>query len=106
LVDAVGISAGESHSLALLAESKLPAPIEVHPGPGSLTLTWSAASASEPWTVSWRAIEHPAAPWGKYIPRAPTTRSYTITGLTPGVAYEAVVRSKALGAKIVTGVAG
>jgi hypothetical protein len=99
------ISAGETHSLALL-EARPPAPVEVRPGPGSLTLTWSAGATSEPWTVSWRPVAHPAAPWGPYVPLAPATRSYTITGLASGVPYEAVVRSKGFGAKIVSGVPG
>jgi hypothetical protein len=104
LTDVEDISAGELHSLAVLAQSRPPAPIEVQSGPGSLTVSWSAVSTSEPWTVSWRQIAKPAPPWAKYLPLPSTTRSYTITGLQPGVAYEAIVRSKGLGSKIVTGV--
>jgi hypothetical protein len=100
-----GISAGETHSLALLP-ARPAAPVEVHPGPGSLTLTWSAGATGEPWTISWRQVAHPAASWGAYVPLAPATRSYTITGLASGVPYEAVVRSKGVGAKIVSGVPG
>jgi alpha-tubulin suppressor-like RCC1 family protein len=105
LAGVAGISAGETHSLALLAAGPA-APVEVHAGPGSLTITWTAAATSEPWTISWRPVAHPAVAWGRYVPLAPATRSYTITGLASGLPYEAVVRSKGFGSKIVSGVPG
>jgi hypothetical protein len=102
LDDVAAISAGEAHSLALLRASG-PAPMfAVVAGHGSLTVSWIAPPTSEPWSVSWRPIAHPALKWGPFVRLAPATRSYTIVGLSPQP-YEVVIRNKALDAKNVTG---
>jgi Regulator of chromosome condensation (RCC1) repeat len=67
---ASGIAAGEKHSLALLQSEGPPPSIELWPGPGSLTVSWRASEGSEPWGVSWRAVEHPAVAWADPRERA------------------------------------
>jgi alpha-tubulin suppressor-like RCC1 family protein len=102
LADVAAISAGEAHSLALLGAAG-PAPVfAVVAGHGSLTVSWEAPPTSEPWSVSWRPMAHPALKWAPFVRLDPAARTYAVTGLA-AQPYEVVVRNKALGAKIVTG---
>jgi hypothetical protein len=102
LSEVTAIAAGEKHSLALIQQSG-PAPsIELAAGVGSLTVNWKGGGLTEPWSVSWRPVAHPALEWAPNVNLPPTTLSYTISGLSAR-AYEVQVRYKALGRKIFIG---
>jgi hypothetical protein len=96
------MAAGETHSLALLGARPTSTLIELTAGVGSLTVSWKASEAAEPWSVSWRPIAHPAEQWGRAVSLPPATRSYTITGLSTRP-YEVAVKNKTFGQKVVTG---
>jgi alpha-tubulin suppressor-like RCC1 family protein len=102
LSEVVDVVAGEKHSLALLEASGSSPPIELAAGVGSLTATWKASEATEPWGVSWRPVADPAVKWGPYVSLPPATRSYTISGLS-AKPYEVDVRNKTFGHKVITG---
>jgi alpha-tubulin suppressor-like RCC1 family protein len=108
LSEVTAIAAGEHHTLALTEPAALlhadspSIPIELVAGVGSLTVNWKASEAGERWTLTWRAVAHPAVKWGKYVGLPPATRSYTISGLS-AVPYEVRVSNKGFGSKIVTG---
>ncbi|MGP0101045.1 MAG: RCC1 domain-containing protein [Solirubrobacteraceae bacterium] len=101
LSDVAGIAAGERHSVALLGGAG-PAPaIEGTPGVGSITVTWHSSEQTERWRVSWRPVgHHLPARWAKYVSLGPTTRSYTVSGLSGGP-WEILVQSRESGARTV-----
>jgi alpha-tubulin suppressor-like RCC1 family protein len=96
------ISAGEYHSLALLSEAPPQPAVELIPGSGTLTVRWRAAETGEPWTVRFREAVRPVVPWPTRLHLAPSTRSYTITGLLTKP-YEVLVSNPSFGNKIVLG---
>ncbi len=101
LSDVAGIAAGEMHSVALLDGAGPPPAIEGAPGAGSITVSWRSSEQTEPWRVSWRpVVHHLPAKWAKFVSLAPTTRSYTVSGLSGGP-WEVIVQSKESGARIV-----
>jgi alpha-tubulin suppressor-like RCC1 family protein len=102
LGEVAGIAAGEQHSLALLRTGGLSAPLEIVPGVGSLTVSWKASEGTEHWYVSWRPVAHPPGTFGTPVTLPPTTRSYTISGLST-VPYEVLVTNKAFGRRVITG---
>ena len=95
------ISAGSSHSLALIDESA-PAPeLEVTPGVDDLTVNWHAGEEPQTWIVQWR----PAGvhnKWGETVLLPASARSYTVPGLSVQP-YEVLVRNRNFGSKTITG---
>src|SRR6185437_1955726 len=80
LAGVAAVSAGNTHAFALLRSSPRSPGITVAAGPQSLTVNWEAAGQSEPWTVAYRPVAHPAAKFMR-VKLAPATRSYTVSGL-------------------------
>jgi alpha-tubulin suppressor-like RCC1 family protein len=80
LTGVAAISAGNTHAYALLGHSPPPPGIAITAGPRSLTVDWEAAESSDPWYVAYRPVAHPAAKFAR-VRLAPSTRSYTVSGL-------------------------
>jgi alpha-tubulin suppressor-like RCC1 family protein len=95
----VGISAGQHQGLATIQGAGPPPVIQVTPGSKSLTVNWKASETGENWDVAYRIVSHPVLrrSWDNGLP--PTTRSYTLSGLSP-VPYEVEVKNKDFGAKV------
>jgi len=95
------VEAGYYGSLAI-EKGKYPKPrIELKAGKESLTLSWRSEDTTEPWQVNYRVGVKPKR--GEQLPKwtlaanlEPSARTYTITGLTPGVRYGVQLKSKAL----------
>jgi hypothetical protein len=95
------ISAGSTHSLALIDEAAPASELEVSPGAGTLTVHWLAGEEPDPWIVQWR----PAGvhnKWSAAVQLAMAARSYTVTGLG-AQPYEVLVRNKNFGSKTIKG---
>jgi alpha-tubulin suppressor-like RCC1 family protein len=107
LVPGVGtatqVSAGDYHALAVLTGEAPPPPITATPGPGSLSITWTAPEHRTPWTIAWRPVTRPTSKWGGFVTLPPPTRSYTISRLPPGHTVEVIVKNRAFGTRVVTG---
>jgi alpha-tubulin suppressor-like RCC1 family protein len=80
LTGVAAISAGNTHSFALLASGPASPGITVTPGVHALTANWEADELADSWYVSYRPVEVPAVAFTR-VKLAPATRSYTVSGL-------------------------
>lgn len=88
------VRAGWSSGIAMMSGALPPLPIEVIPGPGTLTVQWKAATDGTHWNVRSRKAAcctiKGTQPFGLITKLPAAARSYTLTG-TPGQPYEVVV---------------
>ncbi len=92
--------------LGVQASAALPAPaIEVQSNaPGTLTLIWRSPPQNAVWKVQVRPVTKPQSRWGPFNTLPPSARSFTLTGLTPGRAYQVLLTNMASGVRSVMGV--
>jgi alpha-tubulin suppressor-like RCC1 family protein len=78
------ISAGETHSLALLTGEGPSPDFLLRAEAGNLIATWRAPNTNQdPWTIQWRPYTKPHVAWSSPVTLPPPTHTYTIRGLPP-----------------------
>jgi alpha-tubulin suppressor-like RCC1 family protein len=106
LTGVLDISAGQHHNLAVVEGAATPPTVELVSGKESVTLLWRAAETGNQWGIGWRPVTRPLSTWKRISNLPAGSRSYTISGLQPGMRYEAYVWSKVFTPKVAWGVAG
>jgi len=93
------ISAGETHSLALLTGEGPSPDFVLRAEGGNLIATWRAPATKDPWTIQWRPFTKPHVPWSSPVILPPPTRTYTIRGLSPKPT-EVRLKNKSFGVRV------
>jgi alpha-tubulin suppressor-like RCC1 family protein len=108
LEDVLAIDAGETHVAVLLrGPMASEAPVTLTPGSGSLSLAWQSPATTSKWFVGYRKaplnLRKEPVEWTR-VSVDQGSRSYTFSGLTPGLTYEVFVSNPTWGRRVLEGV--